>query len=76
MPSSVIREFHYDPAERRLDIRFVSGRLYSYQDVPPEIATAMGRAFSKGEYFNRHIRDRYHSTRIRAASGPPGRKVG
>jgi hypothetical protein len=59
MPSSVIRSFDYDPAEHRLDIRFVSGRFYSYLDVPERVATAMHRATSKGGFFNRRIRDRY-----------------
>ena len=56
MPSSVIREYRYDPAERR---------LYSYHGVPPDVGLAMAVAISKGEYFNRHIRDRYHFTRSR-----------
>jgi hypothetical protein len=59
MPSSVIRSFDYDPAERRLDIRFVSGRLYSYLDVPERVVAAMRRAGSKGGFFNRRIRDHY-----------------
>jgi hypothetical protein len=76
MPSSVIREHHYDPAERRLDILFVSGRLYSYHDVPPDIGLGMARAFSKGEYFNRHIRDRYYFTRSHRRSELFGGKTG
>jgi hypothetical protein len=71
MPSTVISEFHYDPAERRLDIRFVSGRLYSYHEVPSEIGLGMARAFSKGEYFNKHIRDRYRFTRVRRTREQP-----
>ena len=59
MPSSVIRSFDYDAAAHRLDIRFVSGRLYSYLDVPEGVADAMRRATSKGGFFNRRIRDRY-----------------
>lgn len=59
MPSSVIRSFDYDPVEHRLDIRFVSGRLYSYLDVPERVAAAMRRARSKGGFFNRRIRDHY-----------------
>jgi lysyl-tRNA synthetase class 2 len=59
MPSSVIRSFAYHPAERRLDIEFVSGRVYGYLDVPPELVEAMRRSFSKGEFFNAHIRDRF-----------------
>ena len=59
MPSSVIRSFDYDPDERRLDIEFVSGRRYSYLDVPIEEVATMQRASSKGGFFNRRIRDRY-----------------
>lgn len=76
MPSSVIRDFDYDAADRRLDILFVSGRLYSYHGVPPEIALAMREALSKGEYFNRHIRDRYRFTRTRGRAELDGRKAG
>jgi len=65
MPSSVIRGFDYDPAESRLDIQFVSGRRYAYHDVPEEVVEAFRRAFSKGEYFNAHIRDHYRCTRRR-----------
>lgn len=63
MPSSVIRRFDYDPAEQRLDIEFVTGRLYSYHDVPARIVSAMRRATSRGRYFNRHIRDHFAFTR-------------
>lgn len=63
MPSSVIRSYRYDPAQRRLELVFVSGRRYRYHDVPAETYTAMKDAFSKGEFFNAHIRDRYRHTR-------------
>ncbi len=59
MPSSVIRSFSYDPVESRLDVEFVSGRRYSYLDVPAAEADAMQRVTSKGGFFNRRIRDRY-----------------
>ena len=59
MPSSVIRFFRYAPDTRELKVGFVSGRLYVYEGVPPEVATAFGNARSKGTYFNREIRDRY-----------------
>lgn len=62
MPSSVIRNWRYDPAERRLDILFVSGRCYSYHQVPPRVAAEMQTALSKGSYFNRHIRDYFAFT--------------
>lgn len=59
MPSSVIRSFDYDAVDHRLDIEFVSGRRYSYLAVPEDEVAAMRRAFSKGGFFNRRIRDRY-----------------
>lgn len=65
MPSSVITRFFYHPAEQRLEILFVTGRRYSYHDVPADVAEAMRNAFSKGEFFNAHIRDRYRFTRVR-----------
>ena len=63
MPSTVIRKWNYDEAERRLDVLFVSGRRYSYHDVPPETAEEMRSAFSKGSYYNRNIRDNFRFTR-------------
>jgi len=59
MPSSVIRSYEYDGAEQRLDIEFVSGRRYSYFDVPESLFDAMRRVTSKGGFFNRRIRDHY-----------------
>lgn len=64
MPSSVIRYYHYDPAERHLDVVFVSGRRYRYHEVPVETYDAMRRAFSKGEFFNAFIRDQYRFTHL------------
>lgn len=59
MPSSVIRFFRYAPDTRELKVAFVSGRLYVYEDVPPEVAAAFRTAYSKGTFFNHEIRDRY-----------------
>ncbi|GGI23256.1 KTSC domain-containing protein [Bradyrhizobium guangdongense] len=59
MPSSVIRFFRYVPDTRELQVTFVSGRLYVYENVPPEVAAAFRDARSKGTFFNHEIRDRY-----------------
>lgn len=59
MPSTVIRRFDYRPETRELEILFTTGRRYVYLDVPSETHTEFCAAFSKGVYFNRHIRDRY-----------------
>ena len=59
MPSSVILDFTYFPAESRLDIVFTSGARYSYYGVPADVAEGMAAAFSKGEFFNTTIRNHY-----------------
>lgn len=67
MPSAVIRSFDYDDARRELRIRFQSGKSYIYRDVPRETFVAMKRSFSKGEFFNEHIRDRFPFVRDTAS---------
>jgi hypothetical protein len=64
MPSSVIRSYDYDPVDRHLDVEFVSGRRYRYHDVPDDVYGRMRAAFSKGEFFNDHVRDQYRFTEL------------
>jgi hypothetical protein len=64
MPSSVIRTALYDPERELLDIVFTTGRRYLYHRVPPAEADAFRAAFSKGRYFNSHIRDSYDHTEV------------
>jgi hypothetical protein len=59
MPSTVIRSFDYDASKQQLLVVFRSGRRYIYEQVSEDIYTRLRGAFSKGEFFNRHIRDRY-----------------
>jgi hypothetical protein len=59
MPSTVIRSYRYDRRRRALEIVFQSRRRYTYLGVPEQTYDAMKAAFSKGEFFNRHIRDRF-----------------
>lgn len=63
MPSSVIRRFDYDEPSHRLDVQFVTGRRYSYHDVPAKLVEAMRMAPSKGQFFNARIRDHFRFTR-------------
>ena len=64
MPSQVIRRFTYNADRSELDILFVSERLYRYHEVPAAVFLAMQKSFSKGEFFNANIRDRYDFTRL------------
>ncbi|MBA1139376.1 KTSC domain-containing protein [Mesorhizobium neociceri] len=60
MPSTAIRNMHYDPATKVLSVWFVpSGSRYDYEKVEPETHAAFRAAFSKGQFFNEFIRDRY-----------------
>lgn len=59
MASSVIHSYRYLRKRRALEIVFASRRRYIYRDVPEETYVAMKEADSKGEFFNRHVRDRF-----------------
>ncbi len=71
MPSSVIAKHHYDPATATLTVTFVTGRRYAYAGVPADEYAALRRSFSKGGWFNRHIRDRYPATELAPAAPAP-----
>ena len=47
-----------------LYIRFHSGRLYAYYDVPVSVYEALMSADSHGKYFNANIRNLYAYNRI------------
>ena len=67
MPSTVIRSFEHYPEVDQLEVTFVTGRKYLYEDVPAYVAETFRGAFSKGTYFNKYIRDRYNYVEL--ASG-------
>ena len=64
MPSTIIRDFTYQPAQQTLDVRFTTGRRYLYHEVPAEAAEAFRRAFAKGRFFNARIRNIYRYTEL------------
>lgn len=60
MPSNLIEKISYDAETSILSVWLRSnGRRYDYQDVPPETYGAFRAAFSKGAFFNRHIRPHF-----------------
>jgi len=65
--SSSLSEVGYDPSEQRLEIRFRSGGTYEYYNVPAHVYEALLNASSKGSYFQRRIRNRYRTRRVRAS---------
>jgi hypothetical protein len=57
--SSMIHAVGYDPEKRILQVVFNSGRVYGYEDVPPEEYEGLMAAESKGQYMRANIIDVY-----------------
>jgi hypothetical protein len=57
--SSAISAIGYDPASRRLKIRFKQGRTYDFCNVPQDVFDRFLTAPSKGRFYDDRIRDRY-----------------
>lgn len=57
MDSSAIDASHYDPATRRLTIRFKStGKVFEYDDVDAAKAEAFMGSASPGRFYNEKIK--------------------
>lgn len=57
--SSMIHAVGYDPERRLLEVVFNSGRVYCYEQVPPEVYEALMAAESKGRFMRAAIIDVY-----------------
>jgi hypothetical protein len=57
--SSAVTAVSYVRGKRLLYLKFHSGEIYRYFDVPPEQFHEFLAAASKGKYFAHHIRDRF-----------------
>lgn len=55
----------YDLDSGALRIRFHSGEVYEYHDVPRHVYDVLLAAPSKGKYFHQNIKGKYEFTRIR-----------
>ena len=62
--SSSLREVGYDPETRTLEILFMSGGVYSYAGVPPEVYQTLMRVESKGKYFISRIKEVFVCTTL------------
>jgi hypothetical protein len=70
MPSTAIRRYVYRPLAGALDIEFITGRVYRYFAVPPNVAEGFSRVRSKGGYFNRTMRNRFDFVLLAAWEDP------
>jgi hypothetical protein len=65
MPSTVISNFQYNKVKAALRVIFTTGAVYDYFNVPENEYLAMSNSFSKGIYFNRHIKNRFRFKKIK-----------
>lgn len=61
--SSVLSSVAYSD-DGILQLQFRNGTAYQYFAVPCAVWQGLLAAQSKGEYFNRYIRDRFHHQRL------------
>ncbi len=66
MTSMAISGAWYLPARNELELLFTSGRRYRYFGVPVAVAERFSEALSKGQFFNREIRNHYRCRELDA----------
>ena len=59
MPSAVIAAYDFDAVTETLTIRYHSGKVYNYLQVPEKVFKEMRSTMVKGIWFNRHIKGKY-----------------
>ena len=62
--SEAVWQIGYEAAERVLYIRFSSGDLYGYEDVPPELYADFIDAPSQGRFFMAEIDGNYRFEKL------------
>lgn len=62
--SSMIRSVGYDSLRFLLEIEFLSGKKYSYKNVPEKVYRELLSASSKGRYFDEQINGIYIYQRV------------
>ena len=68
LASSMIASAGYDAPARVVEIEFVTGAVYQYLDVPPDLYQALLDAPSQGRFFHSRIRTVFRYHRIASAS--------
>jgi hypothetical protein len=62
--SEAVWQIGYDPKESLLYIRFSSGDLYGYEDVPAELYADFLAAPSQGRFFHAEIDGNYRYEKL------------
>ena len=63
--STTLASAAYDQQQFLLQLEFRNGSIYQYFQVPARIYQGLLTAESKGQYFNRWIRDQFPCSRSR-----------
>jgi hypothetical protein len=59
MPSTVIAHIEYDAGQQLLRIRFVSGAVYEYLQVPETVYDSLKGYREKGVFLNKFIKGKF-----------------
>ncbi len=63
--SSQIKSVGHDATTKKMQIEFVNGKTYEYEQVPASQAKALIEAESAGKYFNAAIKGNYIYTQVK-----------
>ncbi|MES2874976.1 MAG: KTSC domain-containing protein [Bacteroidota bacterium] len=64
MPSTVIDSIEYFPELQTLRVKYISGMIYDYKNVPPEVYTSLKISGTKGRFLNFHIKGKYDFVKV------------
>ncbi len=64
LKSSTLHSAGYDVDHKTLELKFTSGEIYHYFNVPHSNYTALMNATSHGEYFNRYIKEQFSFKKV------------
>lgn len=73
--SSNLKSIGYAEDRQILALEFISGSIYHYRGVPPEVFEAFGAAPSRGAFFAKQIKGKFTAERMDglcAKCGEPG----
>ena len=59
MPSAVIDAYNYNADTETLTVRYRSGKVYNYLQVPEKVYKEMRATMAKGIFLNRSIKGKY-----------------
>ena len=59
MPSAVIDAYDYNTDTETLTVRYRSGKVYNYLQVPEKVYKEMRATMAKGIFLNRNIKGKY-----------------